>query len=139
MDLRGTRGGVDPPANVQPIAEPGEHHREEVLGVRTLLGELPALRNGRGPQLQRSGDFGKLVYHEARISTPVDREGYLDLWRSRNRLRTLGRGGAFDDFLASVQRPRAASVEVVDVPYVFSAWSLARGARRIHATAVATV
>jgi len=96
------------------------------LPVRSqcALGELAALRNGRGPQLQQSGDFGKLVYHEARISTPVDRERYLDLWRSRNRLRTLGAGGGFDAFLASVaedlDRHR---VDVVDVPYVFSAWS----------------
>ena len=92
--------------------------------AQRTLGRLAPLRNGRGPQLQHSGDFGKLVYHEARITTPVDREGYLDLWRSRNRLRTLGRGGAFDAFLAAVaedlERHR---VDVVDVPYVFSAWS----------------
>jgi hypothetical protein len=61
---------------------------------------------------------------EERQGTAVDREGYLDLWRSRNRLRTLGAGGGFDAFLASVaedlERHR---LEVVDVPYVFSAWS----------------
>ncbi len=93
-------------------------------GSQRALGRLSALGNGRGSQLQRSGGFGKIVYHEARALTPVDREGYLDLWRSRNRLRTLGHGGAFDAFLAAVaedlERHR---VDRVNVPYIFGAWS----------------
>jgi len=93
-------------------------------GLQRAVSRLSPLSDGRGPQLQRSGDFGKLVYHEARIRTSVDRQGYLDLWRSRNRLRTLGRGGAFDAFLASVAEDlEGHRVDVVDVSYVFSAWS----------------
>ncbi len=88
------------------------------------LSALGSERGGRGSQLQGTADFGKLVYHEARMSTSVDRQGYLDLWRSRTRLSTLGAGGAFDGFIAAVSADlEQHRVERVDVPYVFGAWS----------------
>src|SRR6185436_6238090 len=40
-DLRAVGRGVDLPADAQAIPEPREHHRQEVLGVRALLGEAP--------------------------------------------------------------------------------------------------
>jgi SAM-dependent methyltransferase len=94
--------------------------------AQETMGRLPALRSraGRGPQLQTTGDFGKLVYHEARMRVRMGREAYLDLWRSRNRLRTLGRDGAFDRFLGAVADDLGRRrIDEVDVPYVFGAWS----------------
>jgi SAM-dependent methyltransferase len=88
------------------------------------LSALASERGGRGSQLQGTGAFGKLVYHEARMSTSVDRQGYLDLWRSRTRLSTLGPGGAFDGFVAAVAADlEQHRVDHVDVPYIFGAWS----------------
>jgi SAM-dependent methyltransferase len=93
--------------------------------VQRTLGQTPPLRAAaRGPQLQSTGDFGKIVYHEGRVSQRVDREGYLDLWRSRNRLRTLGRDGGFDAFISAVADDLARHrVEQLELPYVFGAWS----------------
>lgn len=94
--------------------------------VQRTLGRMSLFRAaaGRGAQLQSTGDFGKVVYHEDRVSMRVDREGYLDLWRSRNRLRTLGRDGGFDAFLREVSDDLVRHhVEYLDLPYVFGAWS----------------
>ena len=97
---------------------------EQAQRALSRLSAFASERGGRGSQLQGTADFGKLVYHEARMSTSVDRQGYLDLWRSRTRLSTLGGGGAFDGFIAAVAADlEQHRVERVDVPYMFGAWS----------------
>jgi SAM-dependent methyltransferase len=95
-------------------------------GAQRTIGRIPAFRStaGRGPQLQSTGDFAKIVYHEGRVISRVDREGFLDLWRSRNRLRALGREGGFDGFMRDVADDLARHrIEQLDLPYVFGAWS----------------
>jgi hypothetical protein len=57
----------------------------------------------------------------------VTRDGYLDLWRSRNRLREIAGPDAFAAFLFAVREHlESRSIATVAVPYVCGSWSTRR-------------
>ena len=81
-------------------------------------------RLSKGILLQLTDDFGRCCYDEVLHSIPVDRQGYLDLWRSRNRLRSIAGDAAFERFLSHLAEHLARhSIDRVEIPYVCRAWS----------------
>jgi SAM-dependent methyltransferase len=95
---------------------------------RTLGMALAALGKAgtlsKGILLQSTGDFVRCYYDEVLHSIPVDRQGYMDLWRSRNRLQSIAGDVAFERFLAQLAQHLAErSIDRVEVPYVCGAWS----------------
>jgi hypothetical protein len=81
-------------------------------------------RIGRGLRLLSTGDFDACTYHEVEHVVRFERDVYLDLWRSRNRLQAAAMPEAFAAFIAELteylDRRR---IDVVTVPYVCGAWS----------------
>jgi len=79
---------------------------------------------GRGLQLLSTRDFGALVYHEVAHDVRVSREIYLDLWRSRNHLRSIAGPRAFEAFVSELSDYLESSkIDDVTVPYICGAWS----------------
>ena len=62
------------------------------LGLAAQLTGDPG-RISKGLQLQSTGHFGRVIYLEQEHCVPVDREGFVNLWRTRNRLRDRGAAG----------------------------------------------
>ena len=80
-----------------------------------------------GPVLLSTGDFTDLVYHEARHQVPMERQRYLDLWRSHHRLNTLAGPERFRKFMDELEAYLdTEGVELVDVPYLCRAWTVRR-------------
>ena len=79
---------------------------------------------GRGLQLMSTGAFSQLVYHEVEHEIAVDREIFLDLWRSRNHLQTIAGETAFNSFLSELSNYlEHQKINSVMVPYTCGAWS----------------
>jgi len=80
--------------------------------------------SGRGLELVATGDFDRLVYHEVEHAVGVDVATYVDLWRSRNRLRHIAGPVAFDAFVRELASTlERDGIDAVTVPYVCGAWS----------------
>jgi len=98
--------------------------------IQRIIGRaLASLRNpnrplNRGLLLQSTGDFTRFCYDEVLHSIPFDRQGYMDLWRSRNRLRSIAGDDAFDHFLLRLaEHLDDQSIDNIEVPYICGAWS----------------
>lgn len=79
---------------------------------------------GKGMQLQLTGHFGSARYDEVRHRVSINRQGYLDLWRTRTRLRQVAGPWRFEAFLVDVERHlEAGRVDCVTLPYICAAWS----------------
>jgi SAM-dependent methyltransferase len=79
---------------------------------------------GRGLQLMSTGAFVRLVYHEVEHEIAVDRETFLDLWRSRNHLQSIAGATAFSSFMSELTKYlEDNTIDSVSVPYTCGAWS----------------
>src|SRR5262249_760856 len=80
-----------------------------------------------GAVLTSTGDFEGVAFDEARHAVPMDRERYLDLWRSHNRLNAAAGPERFAAFIADVEHHlERERVETVNVPYLCKAWTVRR-------------
>jgi SAM-dependent methyltransferase len=97
--------------------------------IQSALGHIGRLLGagnwmGRGLQLMSTGAFTQLVYHEVEHEIPVDRETFLDLWRSRNHLQGIAGATAFRSFMAELTNYlEDQRIDTVNVPYTCGAWS----------------
>jgi hypothetical protein len=84
-------------------------------------------RLSRGLSLRTFPGFGPVVYREAAHRVTVTRDGYLDLWRSRNRLREIAGPHAFAAFIAALgEHLESRRIAAVAVPYLCGSWSTRR-------------
>ncbi|HVX61433.1 MAG TPA: class I SAM-dependent methyltransferase [Pirellulales bacterium] len=74
--------------------------------------------------LTSTGDFAEVVCHASRHVVPMDRERYLNLWRSHNRLKTLAGQERLAAFLQELTQYLAArGDEPIGVSYLCRAWT----------------
>jgi SAM-dependent methyltransferase len=74
--------------------------------------------------LRSTGSFERVDYDEEHHEIAMDRERFLDLWRSHNRLTTLGGKAALALLLADLEHELdRQGIERFDVPYVCRAWT----------------
>ena len=81
-------------------------------------------RISRGVLLRSTGEFHCARYHEIHHHHEVDRDTFLDLWRSRLYLQTVAGGQALDDFLHELSDELdRQEIRSVKMPYVCVVWS----------------
>jgi SAM-dependent methyltransferase len=89
-----------------------------------LVTRLTALSGSLGTPFQSTGDFGRLAYHEEEHRVRLNRELYLDLWRSRSRLRAIAGPQRLAAFLGELgDYLDRSGTDLIEVGYVCGAWS----------------
>jgi len=88
----------------------------------TLVGTPDRL--SRGIVLRSTGEFHRARYHEIRHHHEIDRETFLDSWRSRLFPRSAAAPQAFDGFIQELKDELASrGIRTVRIPYICVVWS----------------
>ena len=81
-------------------------------------------RISRGVLLRSTGDFHRVRYHEIRHHRQVDRDTFLDLWRSQAYLRSVVGAHGLDDFIRGLtDELERREISIVRIPYICVGWS----------------
>ena len=74
--------------------------------------------------LESTGHFRVVAAHKVRQTVPMDRQRFLDLWRSHHRLSLAAGRDGVAEIVANIERDlEAHGVEHIEVPYACRGWT----------------